>query len=53
MNLHEYQAKKILKKFDLPILEGKHFNNLNINIENDLSDLKGPPWVIKSQIHAG
>ena len=53
MNLHEYQAKKILKKFDLPILEGKHFNNLNINIENDLSALKGPPWVIKSQIHAG
>ena len=53
MNLHEYQAKKILKKFDLPILEGKHFNNLNINIEKDLSDLKGPPWVIKSQIHAG
>ena len=53
MNLHEYQAKKILKKFDLPILEGKHFNNLNINIENDLSDLRGPPWVIKSQIHAG
>ena len=32
MNLHEYQAKKILKKFDLPILKGKHFNNLNINI---------------------
>jgi len=53
MNLHEYQAKKILKKFDLPILKGKHFNNLNINIENDLSDLRGPPWVIKSQIHAG
>ena len=33
MNLHEYQAKKILKKFDLPILKGKHFNNLNINID--------------------
>ena len=53
MNLHEYQAKKILKKFDLPILKGKHFNNLNINIEKDLLDLRGPPWVIKSQIHAG
>ena len=53
MNLHEYQAKKILKKFDLPILKGKHFNTLSINIENDLSDLRGPPWVIKSQIHAG
>ena len=53
MNLHEYQAKKILKKFDLPILKGKHFNTLSINIENDLLDLRGPPWVIKSQIHAG
>ena len=53
MNLHEYQAKKILKKFDLPLLKGRHYDNLKINIENDLSDLGTGPWVIKSQIHAG
>ena len=37
MNLHEYQAKKILKKFNLPILKGKHYDNLTTKIENDLS----------------
>ena len=53
MNLHEYQAKQLLLDFDLPILRGKVFiNNLN-NIEKDLKKLNGPPWVVKSQIHAG
>ena len=53
MNLHEYQAKELLKKFDLPLLKGRtYINNLD-TIEKDLNDLSGPPWVVKSQIHAG
>ena len=53
MNLHEYQAKQLLLEFDLPILNSKFYiNNLN-NIEKDLKNLNGPPWVVKSQIHAG
>ena len=53
MNLHEYQAKELLKKFDLPLLKGRtYINNLDA-IEKDLNDLSGPPWVVKSQIHAG
>ena len=53
MNLHEYQAKELLLRFDLPILKGKvYFDNIQ-NIEQDLQSIKGPPWVIKSQIHAG
>ncbi len=53
MNLHEYQAKELLQQFDLPLLKGKaYINNLD-TIEKDLSDLSGPPWVVKSQIHAG
>ena len=53
MNLHEYQAKELLQQFDLPILKGKaYINNLD-TIEKDLNDLSGPPWVVKSQIHAG
>ena len=53
MNLHEYQAKELLRQFDLPILKGKaYINNLD-TIEKDLNDLSGPPWVVKSQIHAG
>ena len=53
MNLHEYQAKELLRKFDLPILKGKFYLNNLKNIEKDLNLLKGPPWVVKSQIHAG
>ncbi len=53
MNIHEYQAKEILKKFGLPVLNGKSYVNNLDSIENDLIDLKGPPWVVKSQIHAG
>ena len=53
MNLHEYQAKEILLKFKLPILKGKSYIKILDGIEDDLNALKGPPWVVKSQIHAG
>ena len=53
MNIHEYQAKEILKNFGLPILQGKSYNKNLDTLESDLRDLKGPPWVVKSQIHAG
>jgi len=53
MNLHEYQAKDILSKFNLPLLKGKHYRIDIQGIQKDIDDLKGPPWVIKSQIHAG
>ena len=53
MNLHEYQAKKILKKFNLPLLNGfSYIDNLD-SLEKDLDKLKEPPWIVKSQIHAG
>jgi len=53
MNLHEYQAKEILKNFGLPVLNGKAYNKNLDTLETDLIDLVGPPWVVKSQIHAG
>ena len=53
MNLHEYQAKELLRQFDLPLLKGKAYVNNLKTIEKDLNDLPGPPWVVKSQIHAG
>ena len=53
MNIHEYQAKEILKNFGLPVLNGKSYNKNLDSIEGDITDLKGPPWVVKSQIHAG
>ena len=53
MNLHEYQAKELLRQFDLPLLKGKAYVNDLKTIEKDLNELPGPPWVVKSQIHAG
>ena len=53
MSLHEYQAKELLKKFDLPVLKGIVFIENLSQIEENLETLKGPPWVVKSQIHAG
>jgi len=53
MNIHEYQAKEILKNYGLPVLKGKSYNNNLETLDADIKDLKGPPWVVKSQIHAG
>ena len=53
MNLHEYQAKDLLRKYNLPILQGKSFIENIDNFSKDIENIKGPPWVIKSQIHAG
>ena len=53
MNIHEYQAKEILKSFGLPVLKGKSYNKKLETLNIDIEELKGPPWVVKSQIHAG
>ena len=52
MNIHEYQAKEILKNYGLPVLKGKSYNKNLETLDVDIKDLKGPPWVVKSQIHA-
>ena len=53
MDLHEYQAKELLRQFNLPLLVGKAYINQLDNVDADLDNLQGPPWVVKSQIHAG
>ena len=52
MNIHEYQAKKLLRSYNLPVPEGIDFKQTK-DIASSIQNLKGPPWVIKSQIHAG
>lgn len=52
MNLHEYQAKNLLKSYSLPVPEGFVINN----VEEGLSELairSGDSWVVKAQVHAG
>ena len=52
MNIHEYQAKGLLKKFGVNIPNGgvAYTSDEAIKVAEELS---GPIWVVKSQIHAG
>ena len=52
MNIHEHQAKQILKEFGAPIAKGVAITALD-QAEAAVASLPGPVWVVKSQIHAG
>ena len=52
MNIHEHQAKKILKDFGAPIAAGITITNID-EAKSAIATLPGPVWVVKSQIHAG
>jgi succinyl-CoA synthetase beta subunit len=52
MNIHEYQAKAILKTFGVPVSRGVAVMNAS-EAEAAAKELGGPLWVVKSQIHAG
>ncbi len=52
MNIHEHQAKEILREFGAPVSNGVVIYNIN-EIPNKVSKLKGDKFVLKAQIHAG
>jgi len=52
MNIHEYQAKAILKSFGAPVSRGVAILDA-AQAEAAAKELGGPLWVVKSQIHAG
>ena len=52
MNIHEYQAKAVLKEFGVPISRGVPILKAS-DAEAAAKELGGPLWVVKSQIHAG
>ena len=52
MNIHEYQAKQLLKKYNAPVPEGVVILNEN-EIENKINNLTYKSYVLKAQIHAG
>jgi succinyl-CoA synthetase beta subunit len=52
MNIHEYQAKAVLKEFGVPVSRGVPVLNAS-EAEAAAKELGGPLWVVKSQIHAG
>ncbi len=52
MNIHEYQAKQVLKQFGAPIADGVPIFSAD-DVDAAIAELGGPVWVVKSQIHAG
>ena len=52
MNIHEYQAKNVLKEFGVPVPRGFPAFTVDEAVKA-ANDLGGPVWVVKSQIHAG
>ena len=52
MNIHEYQAKEILKKYGVQIPNGIVVFNIK-ELENKIKKLNNSNFVVKAQIHAG
>ena len=52
MNIHEHQAKEILKEFGAPVSKGIVIFSIN-EINEKISNLKSKEFVLKAQIHAG
>jgi len=52
MNIHEYQAKRILRDYGVPVSNGVIIFSVN-EIEEKIKKLKSNKLVVKAQIHAG
>ena len=52
MNIHEHQAKEILKEYGAPVSNGVVIYSLD-EIKQKIKKLKSKEYVLKAQIHAG
>ncbi len=52
MNIHEYQAKALLRDYGVPVSDGKIVLKAE-EAKRAAGELDGPLWVVKAQIHAG
>jgi succinyl-CoA synthetase beta subunit len=52
MNIHEYQAKEVLRKFGVATLKGKLAHSPEEAVAA-AKEMGGSVWVVKAQIHAG
>jgi len=52
MNIHEYQAKAVLREFGVPVPRGVPAFTVDEALKG-AQQLGGPVWVVKAQIHAG
>ena len=52
MNIHEYQAKGLLRSYGAPVADGRVVLRAE-DAKTAAGALDGPVWVVKAQIHAG
>ncbi|WP_045320584.1 ATP-grasp domain-containing protein, partial [Limimaricola cinnabarinus] len=52
MNIHEYQAKALLRSYGAPVSDGRPVMRAE-EAKTAAGELDGPLWVVKAQIHAG
>jgi len=52
MNIHEYQAKELLRTCGAPVADGRAVLRAE-DAKTAAAELDGPVWVVKAQIHAG
>ncbi len=52
MNIHEYQAKALLREYGAPVSDGRVVTRAE-EAKTAAGELDGPIWVVKAQIHAG
>ncbi|MCB1866741.1 MAG: ADP-forming succinate--CoA ligase subunit beta [Chromatiales bacterium] len=52
MNIHEYQAKNLLREYDVRVPKGRVAHS-DLHAESAAKELGGERWVVKAQIHAG
>ncbi|HRM75206.1 MAG TPA: ADP-forming succinate--CoA ligase subunit beta, partial [Paracoccus sp. (in: a-proteobacteria)] len=52
MNIHEYQAKALLRQYGAPVSDGRVVIKAD-EAKTAAGELDGPLWVVKAQIHAG
>lgn len=52
MKLHEYQAKEVFRKAGIPVPNGVVVASVD-EVDAVIQQVKGPPWVVKAQVHAG
>ncbi|MCE6951236.1 ADP-forming succinate--CoA ligase subunit beta [Cereibacter sphaeroides] len=52
MNIHEYQAKALLRSYGAPVSDGRVVLKAD-EAKSAAGELGGPLWVVKAQIHAG
>ncbi len=53
MKIHEYQAKEILRKYNVAVPNGKVAFSADEAVRIAQEELGGNVWVVKAQIHAG